>query len=147
MPRPAPNALLVPLLRATRRFLHRFRAAHPKVVHRCLCGACAIGTLVLYRALKHLGYEATYVIGWYKMKGGYIPHAWLYLGARLVDVTASQFGLPAIFIGRKNDARYVPWERDEKAIEQANRWGMGQSPSHYTSAISEAVECIVARLR
>ena len=146
MPRPAPNHLLARLVRATRRFLHRFRTDHPKVVHPCLCGDCAIGTLILYRVLLRLGYEAMYVLGWFKHEGQYCSHAWLYVGKRLVDVTATQFGLPAVFIGRKNDPRYIPYAADERAIEGVRRWGLGQSPIHYTVSISTAVERIAARL-
>lgn len=139
MPRPVPNAFLVRLLRYTRRQLHRFRAAHPKVVHRCLCGACAIGSLLLYNVLRRLGYEVSFVLGWFKRKGGYCPHAWLLAGRRIVDVTATQFGLPAVFITHVTDERYVPWGRDDDAIERANRWGLGQAPITYTSAIESMV--------
>lgn len=103
-----------------------------------LCGACAIASVVLWRALKAAGFkDATLVRGWYFGSN----HCWVEVEDLVVDLTATQFGAlrPVVFepigharmhgyeIQRGWDARAAG--RNEAALEDVRGWFSGQSPA------------------
>lgn len=76
-----------------------------------LCGACALASFTLTRALQLQGEEADFVEGYYSGE----CHCWVVWKGRIVDITATQFdeSLPKIYIA-KNDISY---EQDHYGVE------------------------------
>lgn len=71
--------------------------------HMSLLGACAIASWVMWRALKRAGFDdAEMVAGWYRVhldrgygtKPHFGPHCWVTVEGKLLDLTATQFGVP-----------------------------------------------------
>jgi hypothetical protein len=100
-----------------------------------LCGACAIASIVLWRALRAAGFRDTSVVrGWYFGSN----HCWVEVEGLLVDVTATQFGATrAVVFEPVEHARIHGYElfkgpysadRDEAALRSTSTWCEGQSP-------------------
>lgn len=108
-----------------------------------LCGACAIASYTLWRALRAIGRQARLVA----VEGGFSAHCWVELSGYVVDITATQFGGPKIAIFRVGD---VPdWADDayehgqrlvnDAAVEDIEGWN-GQSPVLYRTKIDRLVD-------
>ena len=64
-----------------------------------LCGACAIASVTLHKALKSLGFKST-IAEFHSNCGGF--HCWVEVGNWCCDPTASQFGdYPAAYVVQK----------------------------------------------
>ena len=80
--------------------LKEFRKANrlaKKSWHEDLCGACAVGSLMLRERLAKQNIETSFIKGLYypdKTKAKTLTHCWLSKGDLLIDVTATQLNLP-----------------------------------------------------
>lgn len=76
-----------------------------------LAGACIVASVALARLCGDYGISVEVQHG--ECFG--LPHCWVTCGDRLVDVTATQFGLPRVFCPNVDDPRYdeavvIPWQ-------------------------------------
>jgi hypothetical protein len=72
------------------------------------CGACSHSSLVLAGLLRKFGYKSDFVVGWYKYRDdGCGNHCWVETGkGKVVDVTATQFGIKSRIYVPKTKKRY-----------------------------------------
>lgn len=96
-----------------------------------LNGACAISSYVLARSLKYNGYAVDFVLG--RFDGDF--HCWVEYRNNILDITATQFGLPPVYIVKNNSPLYKPYVRNRKAMcEILKDWPPYQKPqTHYKS--------------
>lgn len=87
---------------------------------RTLHGACGVGSMYLKYALDALNVEATYVTGVFEVEGDIhlsndgtatqkihrMNHCWVRVGGTIIDVTATQFGIPERVHVQAVDAPY-----------------------------------------
>lgn len=94
-----------------------------------LCGACAVGSVLLKKKLEEQGIETLFVLGSHPQVRG--SHCWLEIGGKVIDVTASQLDLPLkIYYGNKTkDYKTIFWNK--RAEENVESWGEKQSPSEF----------------
>lgn len=75
-------------------------------------GACRVSSEFLARILPDLGLRGWSVHGgpesFLQEDGERVPHYWLSDGTDIIDITADQFGLPAVIVGRPDLSRYIP---------------------------------------
>lgn len=99
----------------------------------CLSGMCAIGAMALTRSLhewKH--YEAQMVLGKFRpvkdhLTGG--NHCWTIIGSRIIDVTATQFGVRNKVVNcRSVDPRYSPSRVISQVQSMPRGWPREQLP-------------------
>ena len=89
-----------------RQGLDRLDAVYWSAQHvRCFPrGACGHAAELLGRYLRErLGIECTYVNGWIVTSNERCSHTWLEYRALVIDITADQFGMPAVFVGIPSD--------------------------------------------
>lgn len=136
---------------AVRKFLHRLRRYYPEAIADDLTGACAIGSAMLARLLRRVGYRATFVVGVYESGTKSSTHAWVELDGEIVDVTATQFGRhhPAVLLTDADDERYTESHRGRGALVETNRWGRSstareQAPCRHERDIRNAIREILA---
>lgn len=98
-----------------------------------LLGFCGIGTRLLYYKLKQLHINSTVIHGAFEDETGYQAgeHFWLEIkgpnGWRIIDVTATQFGIPKkVFVipsdGQTKYGRYVIFNTGHNAIKVNRSW-------------------------
>lgn len=100
---------LYQLVKSTREKLVKY-IPQKYLIDKDLGGSCGFSSVVLNRVLNLAGYNSHLVIGDYKLSG----HAWVEInqlrGKRadpyIVDITASQFGLPDIVIDKVQNLHY-----------------------------------------
>lgn len=132
------------LARRVRTYLRAFRET-VGVFYEDMAGACAIGSMILYRILRSIGLPAKFVVGWWARGCHRSPHAWLELDGEIIDVTATQFGYrTAVLFTDAEDECYERWRRGPAAIRQVNTWTKGQSPREHSSFIDAAVSVALA---
>jgi hypothetical protein len=71
-----------------------------------MCGACAVCSHVLARVLRRSGYQAELVVGMFDDE----DHCWVVQDRNIIDITATQFGLPRIHIVKPNGKTYSMYE-------------------------------------
>ena len=100
-----------------------------KVWRENLCGACAVGSLLLKKELKEQGINSLFVLGEHPDCLG--SHCWIEVANSIVDITASQLNIPLkIYIGPKTkEYKTKFWE--DRAKEVVESWGEEQAPSSY----------------
>ena len=99
-------------------------------VRKDLCGACAIASYALYFKLKKEGYKPQFILGLYdNILPIFGQHCWVKLSGNYIDVTATQFDLPKIYISK--DVLYKERFYDKFAFNILRSWN-NQSPLIYT---------------
>lgn len=90
-------------------------------------GCCAITSFVLQRALRKLGDRAEFCSGYFSHKHKITPHCWLEIDGRVIDPTASQFGIPSLVYVPRTSANYMATRRGTRAlsIARANHVRLG----------------------
>jgi hypothetical protein len=115
-----------------------------------LCGACSFAASILWKELQNFGVEAHFVLGQYvfqpedssvcegssvsRMTGELTSdHCWVRTRLGIIDVTASQFGLPAVYISEDNP-NYLEFRQDDAAVKVLREeWCEWKAPSVYRS--------------
>lgn len=127
------------LARRVRMYLRAFRET-VGVIYEDMAGACAIGSMILYKILRAIGLPATFVVGCYSRGIHRSSHAWLELDGEIIDVTATQFGYrTAVLFTDAEDDHYEQCKRGPLAIRIVNTWSKGQAPSEHSDFIDAAV--------
>lgn len=127
------------LARRVRTYLRAFRET-VGVIYEDMAGACAIGSMILYKILRSIGLPATFVVGWWQRGCHRTPHAWLELDGEIIDVTATQFGYrTAVLFTDAEDDHYERFSRGPAAIRHVNAWDKGQSPADHADFVDAAV--------
>lgn len=136
---------------AVRKFLYRLRRYYPEAIADDLTGACAIGSAMMARLLRRMGYRPIFVVGIFASGTKSSPHAWVELDGEIVDVTATQFGRhhPTVLRTDVDDARYTESHRGRGALVVTNRWGRTssvreQAPYRHERDIRNAIREILA---
>jgi hypothetical protein len=103
-----------------------------------MCGACAIGSVKLTEVLKREGFKNAKAIVGYADKSKYgMAHCWVELNGKIIDITATQFNLPKVFIRKKKNAlRRFPYTdykyreviQNSKLESQFGHWSAEQQP-------------------
>jgi hypothetical protein len=99
-----------------------------------LCGACAIGSLLLQKKLREQNVETVFNKGEIYFRGRFIGHhCWLTKDDQIIDVTATQLGAPLkIYVGRSDPKVYRPLSTDERAVAEIEEiWPEEQNPINY----------------
>jgi hypothetical protein len=92
-----------------------------------LRGACAIGSYILWKELCRRGLDAHFVFGGYF--GGAPRHCWVTVGDMIVDITASQFGKPWIYMTSIDNQNYQETALDFVALRRLReQWCPSQVP-------------------
>lgn len=143
--------LVVKLGRRVRRFLHRLRREHGRVIAKDLAGGCAIGSQLFVEVASRCGLDAVFCYGHVDKT---LAHAWAVVRHEgedlyLVDVTATQFGaFPTVHITEPDDDMYAEDLRGEEALARVRRWAMSPRPARWQSPAlhREAIEREIAAL-
>jgi len=106
-------------------------------------GWCAVGAVMTVRELRAAGFQAELHRGVYEMEHGIWVrrwgHAWAVCeGVIIVDVTASQFGCPPVYILPVAGAeQYHTRARGRRALQDINTtWPEDQRPAVHGQALS-----------
>lgn len=114
------------------------------ISYKDLCGACGIGSWVLNRVYRRLGVNSHFVMGRYDKNSHfhdtyYGNHCWLEIDKHIVDVTATQFGVPdRVFVTGFDNPCYRAEYYDRAAFCRLSRWG-DQSQSSWRHELQEIV--------
>lgn len=106
---------------------------------RGACGHCAE---LLARYLKdRLSIEATYASGHVGHLVDGVTHAWLEYDGIYIDISADQFGLPAVIVAPHSDLHEQATEIDRHPIIQDHWWAQYAAPVY-----REAMELIARQV-
>lgn len=129
------DAQVLTVTRAARLALEQISAEHPRAGWRrpvkpepCfwepdMAGACSIAALALARLLRRRGIAAVFVIGGFDGSGPG-SHCWVEVETLRLDITATQFKQPAVYITRvgEDGDRYEHEMRGLAAHRDAANW-------------------------
>lgn len=94
------------ILTTTREWAEEIARHSPHHYKRDLCGLCAIVSKELFKRLTEAGFECSV--------GYNIKHCFVLYKSRILDLTASQFGKPRIYIPSIKGKEERHWEIEEE---------------------------------
>jgi hypothetical protein len=114
--------------------------------HTTLQGACGIASRVLHRTLKRVGVQNDFVMGTYgvSLEPDKDNHCWVEVGRLniIVDITATQFGVPFSVFVTEPAFPYLETCRDRTATKRLAKWD-GQAYVWYSDRLKQ-IEDFVA---
>ena len=116
-----------------------------------LMGACGIASYVLHRVLKRLAVKSDMLMGVYvrddyDLKREYPNHCWVVYQDLIIDVTATQFRIPARVHVTKDAYPYLEMFRNEDALEQFTNWDE-QDPRIHERHLRRIEDAVVRQVR
>ena len=127
---------MIAIATTARQLTERFAKEHSGIGDRWnLECYCAIGSKILKLLEEKYGYDVTFVQGQYGSDfittPGYLNHCWTEYNSRIIDVTATQFGIKekVHIISVKEAIKYFPVHYHDKVSAD---WG-DQNPGKYPS--------------
>lgn len=125
---------IIELAYKVRRAVKRWTRDNCEVDPEDLCGACAIASYTLYKALQNKGYRPTLVCA----VNGFEGHCWVELRGHIIDVTATQFDpeLPLVHVVPVNEQEFdfTDLYLNKQALKETSSW-RAQSPLRYEPQI------------
>lgn len=124
----------------TRKELSGFIPTHECFYDDWSC-SCLVCSWVLDRILKAFGIKSELCIGEFDGCG----HAFVMVGNHIVDITATQFLLPEIYIEEfdENDSFYIIRSKNEKAIKDIINWPTEQKPETYKKQLNKVFKTVI----
>lgn len=111
------------------------------------CGACAICSWQLTRVLKKFGYNAEFVVGEFIEYNYPADHAFVIVDNKIIDITATQFGLQKIVIRNIKNRKYKPLKKGNAALYNLRHWCNSQKPSTHRKTLDKAYRKTLDKLR
>jgi len=136
------------IARTVRRELRGLVKYHKDYFGKDYCGACAISAWVLYKTLQRFGYKPTFVIGTFdsgnKLKRN--EHAFVLLNGKVIDITATQFGLKPVVIEDLKGSKWDIWATGRSAKEVLRAWPREQDPFWWRHKLQKICDRCVEKL-
>ena len=124
--------------------LEEGRGRLPEGLRSFPAGCCGpVSEVLAYALERHLGHAATYVCASrYGERGLEMTHAWLEVGALIIDVTADQFSGMAPVIVTEDRAWHDAWPEHERRSSimpetDAMWWGLTGWPLYFVGSGSK----------
>lgn len=113
-----------------RKNAEHFAARYPKHFGKdSLECMCAIAAFALAYALQQEEYEAQVVLGYFDSPDAYNEHCWVRVGNTIIDITATQFGIPEpVLITDATDPRYALALVENATMDDLQEWPLIQQP-------------------
>jgi hypothetical protein len=103
------------------------------------CGSCLLCSWVLNKVLRAHGFNSELCVGTYDK----ICHAFVMLDEYVVDITATQFENPEVFIEVFEGSDYKVKAKSEKIYKTIRNWPAEQIPKTYRRELSRIFRRII----